>query len=93
MLRFLLSIGNILVGKDVLRASYRSLVFGETNQLGLVGLFAKAVLWPLTKIRRFNEFVEAGAREQRNTKINYSLLSGQFANKFNWLFSISVSQL
>jgi hypothetical protein len=71
MLRVFLSIGDALVGRDTLRASYRSLAFGEVNQLGIVGLLVKAVLWPLSRIPRFREFVEAEARQRRNTKIRY----------------------
>jgi hypothetical protein len=61
-----------MVGKDTLRAAYRSLVFGESNQLGVVGLVVKALLWPFTKIRRFNEFVEGESRQARNTRISYA---------------------
>jgi len=71
MLRVLLSIGDILVGRDTLRASYRSLAFGEVNQLGVVGVLVKAVLWPLSRISRFRHFVEAEARQGRAAKVCY----------------------
>ena len=71
MLIVLLRISSVLFGMDTLRAAYRSLIFNETNELGVVGLVVKVLLWPLTKSKRFNQFVQANARQAPDVKIGY----------------------
>ena len=72
MFRVLLKVATFLFGSHTLRASYRSVVFGEKSNLGLPGIFIKLLVGPIRKTRWFKRHVKEIASELPGEVVSYS---------------------